>query len=469
MKKTLLCTCFVAVFLSGAVFSQSLDDRIRTAVKGLEQPLRYEVIVEAPVIRGTRTATPLSEYLQGEIRHYAANSPGFTVREASRSAAQGRIAGSYIETNGVIRVTLRLVSGVDANAEKASRQFDIPVTELLDLGIDWTTPENIETPKEAEERYTAIIELENELTNTVSLDFDARLNSASSLYFDGDYMSVTITAHQDCYAAIRHIDVHGVSQLIFPNRADGNNFLKKDETRTFFESPTRLRLHEPFGQEQLLITVSTQPFNNLEKEMITPVAAGGFTDALKKTRGATVETLPLSKDERYLTKSLTFSILPFCRSDFEFADPVQALRELADDVRKSGGTFEGDDREGFFVLNNETVHYSVRDKLIALLTRLPPETLSHSAARGVSQPLKIDLTLPRSSIPTQIESTGSKIKDSGGIFTGDTSGGTFAVQKPVEITGNYQVANENITVLITKYPSLFAGTIKSKIKDYFSE
>jgi hypothetical protein len=31
------------------------------------------------------------------------------------------------------------------------------------------------------------------------------------------------------------------------------------------------------------------------------------------------------------------------------------------------------------------------------------------------------------------------------------------------------VANENVTVLITKYPSLFAGTIKSKIKEYFSE
>jgi hypothetical protein len=104
MKKTFLFTCFLAAFLPGVVFSQSLDDKIRTAVKGLEQPLRYAVVVEAPVIQGTNTATPFSEYLQGEIRHYATNSPGFTVLEPAGSASQGRISGRYIETGAVIRI-----------------------------------------------------------------------------------------------------------------------------------------------------------------------------------------------------------------------------------------------------------------------------------------------------------------------------------------------------------------------------
>jgi hypothetical protein len=257
--------------------------------------------------------------------------------------------------------------------------------------------------------------------------------------------------------------------LIFPNRGDTNTFLKKDETRTFFERPVRLRLHEPFGQEQLLITVSTEQFNNLEKEIINPFPAPSFNDALKKTRGATVELLPVSKDVQYLTKSCSFSIWPLCHTDFEFANPIQALREIADDVRKNSGTFDGNNSEGFYVLNNEKITYKVSGSIIKHLTRLPPEAASRSATRGFASPLKIDLTMPRSRIPQQITLTGDKIKKTGGIFTGDVSGGKFEVQKPVEITGNYQVANENVTILITKYPSLFAGTIKSKIKEYFSE
>jgi hypothetical protein len=125
--------------------------------------------------------------------------------------------------------------------------------------------------------------------------------------------------------------------------------------------------------------------------------------------------------------------------------------------------------EGFYIINNQRVNYRVQGKVITLITRLPPEALSRSATRGIAQPLKIDLSMPASSIPRQIALTGSKIRDTGGIFTGDIRGGSFEVNKPVEIVGNYQVANENVTVLITKYPSLFAGTIKSKIKEYFSE
>jgi hypothetical protein len=155
--------------------------------------------------------------------------------------------------------------------------------------------------------------------------------------------------------------------------------------------------------------------------------------------------------------------------DFEFANPVQALREIKEDVRKSGGTFEGNNSEGFYVLHNEKVTYKVQGKILTLFTRLPPEAISRSATRGISSPLKIDLTMPRSKIPQQITLTGDKIKQAGGIFSGDVSGGRFEVQKPVEIIGNYQVANESVTVLITQYPSLFAGTIKSKIKEYFGE
>jgi hypothetical protein len=467
MKKTFPVIWFLAAVLPGAVFPQSLDDKIGAAVKGLEQSLRYEVVVEAPLIQGTAAATPFSEYLWGTIRHYAVNSPAFTVLEGSRSVPQGIIRGHYIETNGVVKVTFRLLAVPDI--EKASTRFEVSAAELADLGIDWTTPQNIGTREEAEEQYAAVTELENELTNTASLDFEARLNSDSGIYYDGEYMTVTIWAKQDCYAVIHHIDVNDVSQLIFPNRGDTDNFLKKDETRTLFEGPTRLRLHEPFGQEHLFITVSTEQFDNLEVKMLAPVPAPGFNDALRQTRGATVEMLPVSKDLRYFTRGLSFSIWPLCRSDFEFANPVQALQETADEVRKNGGTFEGNEREGFFILDDEKVNYRVQGSIITFITRLPPEAVSRSVTRGVTQPLKIDLSIPNSSIPRQIALTGSKIRDTGGIFTGDINGGLFEVKKPVEITGNYHVAHENVTVLITKYPALFAGVIKSKIKEYFSE
>jgi hypothetical protein len=467
MKKTFPVICFLVAVLPGAVFPQSLDDKIGAAVKGLEQSLRYEVIVEAPLIQGTAAASPFSEYLRGLIRHYAVNSPAFTVLEGSRSVPQGIITGRYIETNGIVKVTLRLLAVPDI--EKASTRFEVPAAELADLGIDWTTPQNIGTQEEAEEQYAAVTELENELTNTASLDFEARLNSDSGLYYDGDYMTVAVRAAQDCYMVIHHIDVNDVSQLIFPNRGDADNFLKKDETRTFFEGPTRLRLHEPFGQEHLFITVSTEQFDNLEAKMLDPVPAPGFNDALRQTRGATVEMLPVSKDLRYFTRGLSFSIWPLCRTDFEFADPAHALQETAEELRKNGGTFEGNDREGFFIVDGEKVDYRVQGGIITLITRLPPEAVPRSVTRSLNPPLQIDLSMPSSSIARQIAITGSKIRDTGGIFTGDENGGLFEVKNPVEITGNYQAAHENVTVLITKYPALFAGVIKSKIKEYFSE
>jgi len=168
-------------------------------------------------------------------------------------------------------------------------------------------------------------------------------------------------------------------------------------------------------------------------------------------------------------KSVSFSILSRCHTDFEFENVALALQDIAEYVRQKGGTFEGDNNEGFYVINNERITYQVNARVITLYTRFPPETVQTSTTRGVSAPLQIDLAMSRSSIPRQIAQTGDKITQAGGSFTGDTKGGNFAVQKPVEVIGTYRVANENVTVSITKYPSLFAGTIKSKIKEYFSE
>jgi hypothetical protein len=466
MKKTLAVICLALLPAWSAVFAQSLDDKIAAAVKGLEQSRRLEVAVQPPVIRGTNTVTSLSEYLQGEIRHYAVNSPAFTVVEPARPAPGGTIEGDYADTGIAVRVTLRLA--LAGGAHRASQQFDIPIHELSEMGLDWHPPENIKTVEEAEQEHTIMADLEEDLTNASPLDFEAYLDSPSRTYYDGDYMTLSIRANRDCYVVISHIDVNDASRMIFPNPGDADNFLEKDKTRTLFESPARVRLHEPFGQEQLLITVSTAQFRDLEKAMTGPAGADSFADAADRARGLTLEILP-GGDAEYHTKSVPFSILPRSASDFEFADPVRALREIAEYVRQKGGIFEGDDNEGFYVLNNGRVDYRVHEHGVTLITRLPPEAASRSLARGMAAPLQIDLAIPRANMPGQIASTGDKIKQAGGVFSGDTRSGNFAVQKPVEIAGNYQAANGNVTVLITTYPSLFAGIIKSKIKDYFSE
>jgi hypothetical protein len=281
-------------------------------------------------------------------------------------------------------------------------------------------------------------------------------------------MTLGIRANRDCYCIISHIGANGGSRLIFPNRGDTDNYLKKDETRALFEGPARVRLHEPFGQEQLLVTVSSAQFKDLEKAMISPAAAGSFDDAASKARGLTAEVLPAG-DTEYRTKSMAFSILPLCHTDFEFGDPARALAEAAEDARQRGGSFEGDNSEGFYVIDGGRASYKVNGNVITLITRLPPEAASRPLARGMAAPLQIDLAIARASMPGQIASTGEKIKQAGGVFAGDIRGGNFAVRKPVEIAGNYRVAGERVTVLITKYPSLFAGAIKSKIREYFSE
>jgi hypothetical protein len=469
MKRILILVCLSLLAAWPGIFAQSLDDKIGSAVKGLEQSRRLEVAVQPPVIRGTNAVTALSEYLQGEITHYAVNSPAFTVVEPTRGVAGGTIAGWYIDMGTAVRVTLSLMLAGDTVTEGASKQFDVPIHELSEMGLDWHPPENIKNQEEAENEHTVMVNLEDDLTNSESLDFEAYLNSPSRTYYDGDYMTLGIRANRDCYVIIRHIGVDGNSRLIFPNRGDTDNFLKKDEPRTLFERPTRVRLHEPFGQEQLLVTISTAPFKDLEKAMISPAAADSFVDAVSAARGLTVEVLPVNNEERYHTKSVPFSILPLCHTDFEFDDPIRALGEMAEEVRYKGGRFEGGNDEGFYVINNERVNYRVQGTIITLITRLPPEAVSRSLTRGLAAALQIDLAIPRTSIPGQIAATGDKIKQAGGVFSGDIRGGNFAVQKPVEIVGNYRVANEQVTVLITKYPSLFAGTIKSKIKEYFSE
>jgi hypothetical protein len=104
MKKIFVAACLAVLPVWSAVFAQSLDDKISAAVQGLEQSRRLEVAVRPPVIQGTNTVTALSDYLQGEIRHYAVNSPAFTVVERAGDAAGGAIEGWYLDTGTSVRV-----------------------------------------------------------------------------------------------------------------------------------------------------------------------------------------------------------------------------------------------------------------------------------------------------------------------------------------------------------------------------
>lgn len=109
MKKVFVLICLVLLPLRHALFAQSLDGKLGAAVKGLEQTRRLQVAVQPPVIRGTNTVTALSEYLRGEISHYAVNSPAFTVVDPARGGTAETIEGDYADTGILVRVTLRLV------------------------------------------------------------------------------------------------------------------------------------------------------------------------------------------------------------------------------------------------------------------------------------------------------------------------------------------------------------------------
>lgn len=106
-----------------------------------------------------------------------------------------------------------------------------------------------------------------------------------AVFRDGEEMELSLYATQDAFVKVYHIDVHGNTQLIFPNRFHPENFIPA-ETYTQIPGPTdpfAFQLHEPYGTEYIQILASTEQFEDIEADF-NPLG----TASTYRTRGLSI-------------------------------------------------------------------------------------------------------------------------------------------------------------------------------------
>ena len=102
-------------------------------------------------------------------------------------------------------------------------------------------------------------------------DFSISLASDRGIgatYRDGEKLVLRLTSTKDAYLKIYHIDVHGVAQLIWPNRFGGSGKIHAGEALTFPGPGDAFQfvLGRPYGTEYIKAIASTKPFASVEAD-----------------------------------------------------------------------------------------------------------------------------------------------------------------------------------------------------------
>jgi len=131
-------------------------------------------------------------------------------------------------------------------------------------------------------------------------DFILSVKTDKPVYYDQEFLFVTLRSNINCYFVVFHLDANNNMQIIFPNRMEKNtNSLRAGVDRVIPENSYFL-LQEPFGEERILVYASEQPINisdsqyrsrSLTEEYLADPQAiwrgGGSAVAPSRSRGAT--------------------------------------------------------------------------------------------------------------------------------------------------------------------------------------
>jgi hypothetical protein len=105
-------------------------------------------------------------------------------------------------------------------------------------------------------------------------DFGLTVGAASGkdVFYDGEELSLSLAAAEDCYFVVYQVDVNNAVQLIYPNPYDRDNTLKAGVKRVIPQN-ARFALHAPFGEERILVFASEQPID-ISREQYDPKLLG---------------------------------------------------------------------------------------------------------------------------------------------------------------------------------------------------
>jgi hypothetical protein len=338
--------------------AQDMNALVKTAVDELvaRRNTPISVNIKTPTIGSTDSVSAFSGYLSRIIDRNAVNNTLYRVTAPARGAPpiraageqRGQIIGSYDLVGDRVEVTLTLVAEPDGKRLSAA-SFTVSRDELERLNLS-VLPENRKT--EAEARTQAAL-LENiplsppsapvapppraitpasapHTGAAVSAQSDLAVqiwpNKESRTYFDGDTMTISLYASQDCWFKVYHIDVNNQMRLIYPNQTDRNNTLRANTERVIPDN-TFFTLGAPYGEETILAVFSGTPFENLEKDMLYPEpatresinrAAGWRGLAVKNTAANTPDS-----PEKTTAARFSYTILPadFIEDTFSFKRP----------------------------------------------------------------------------------------------------------------------------------------------------
>ena len=92
-------------------------------------------------------------------------------------------------------------------------------------------------------------------------DFVLNIKTNKTVYYDNENLRVILSSSEHCYFMVYHMDVFNNIQIIYPNPLEMHmNYLEANIERTIPEN-TDFRLHEPFGEERILVFASDKPIN----------------------------------------------------------------------------------------------------------------------------------------------------------------------------------------------------------------
>jgi hypothetical protein len=170
---------------------------------------------------------------------------------------------------------------------------------------------------------------------------------------------MTVKADSDCYFKVVHIyDNQAIT--IYPNRNDRDNYLKANVSRSILEN-ARYYLYEPYGIETIYILASTEQFDNLEQELISPWTAITTETIVPGRRDPGGGALELENNSQRGEARYSINILK-PDEEYESQRPENLTlmyQTLRNDTLKKGGVFEGNETSGVYIVGNTRKSYRI--------------------------------------------------------------------------------------------------------------
>lgn len=141
-------------------------------------------------------------------------------------------------------------------------------------------------------------------------DFELSVNTNKTVYYDSETMSITLQANMDCYFVVYHLDIDNNMQVIYPNRWERDmNYLRAGVERIIPEN-TAFLLHEPYGEERILVYASDRPINIPPDQYQARSITKEYIDAPEALWRGGDGKRALTVTPRGATAQVSYSILP---------------------------------------------------------------------------------------------------------------------------------------------------------------